>query len=237
MARFYGIGIGPGDSELVTVKASRILGELDILYTPEAKKGAKSLALEIAEPYLSEELMIKQRHFPMVRDKSHKEGQWLDIAEEIVADVQAGKNVGFITLGDPMVFSTYSYLLDIIGHRIETKTIPGITSYNSIAAEVGLPLVMDEESFAVVPATAGVQHLEAVLRTHETVVIMKVANHLAEVLPLLKQFDLLDKTVLVSRSSTDQQEIRHGVVDLSPEEKLSYFSTMLVKKTLKNKGE
>ncbi|HEM3194377.1 cobalt-factor II C(20)-methyltransferase [Streptococcus suis] len=230
MARFYGIGIGPGDSELVTVKASRILGELDILYTPEAKKGAKSLALEIAGPYLSEELMIKQRHFPMVRDKSHKEGQWLDIAEEIVADVQAGKNVGFITLGDPMVFSTYSYLLDIIGHRIETKTIPGITSYNSIAAEVGLPLVMDEESFAVVPATADVQHLEAVLRTHETVVIMKVANHLAEVLPLLKQFDLLDKTVLVSRSSTDLQEIRHGVADLSPEEKLSYFSTMLVKK-------
>lgn len=230
MARFYGIGIGPGDSELVTVKASRILGELDILYTPEAKKGAKSLALEIAGPYLGEELMIKQRHFPMVRDKSHKEGQWLDIAEEIVADVQAGNNVGFITLGDPMVFSTYSYLLDIIGHRIETKTIPGITSYNSIAAEVGLPLVMDEESFAVVPATAGVQHLEAVLRTHETVVIMKVANHLAEVLPLLKQFDLLDKTVLVSRSSTDLQEIRHGVADLSPEEKLSYFSTMLVKK-------
>ncbi|HEM6082226.1 TPA: cobalt-factor II C(20)-methyltransferase [Streptococcus suis] len=230
MARFYGIGIGPGDSELVTVKASRILGELDILYTPEAKKGTKSLALEIASPYVSEDLTIKQRHFPMVRDKSHKEGQWLEIAEEIVEDVRAGKNVGFITLGDPMVFSTYSYLLDIIGNRIETKTIPGITSYNSIAAEVGLPLVMDEESFAVVPATAGVQHLEAVLRTHETVVIMKVANHLAEVLPLLKQFDLLDKTVLVSRSSTDQQEIRHGVADLSPEEKLSYFSTMLVKK-------
>ncbi|NQI70313.1 cobalt-factor II C(20)-methyltransferase [Streptococcus suis] len=230
MARFYGIGIGPGDSELVTVKASRILGELDILYTPEAKKGAKSLALEIAGPYLSEELMIKQRHFPMVRDKSHKEGQWLDIAEEIVADVQAGKNVGFITLGDPMVFSTYSYLLDIIGYRIETKTIPGITSYNSIAAEVGLPLVMDEESFAVVPATAGVQHLEAVLRTHETVVIMKVANHLAEVLPLLKQFDLLEKTILVSRSSTEQQEIRRGIANLSQDETLSYFSTMLVKK-------
>ncbi|HEM2541422.1 TPA: cobalt-factor II C(20)-methyltransferase [Streptococcus suis] len=230
MARFYGIGIGPGDSELVTVKASRILGELDILYTPEAKRGSKSLALEIAGPYLGEELMIKQRHFPMVRDKSHKEGQWQEIAEEIVADVQAGKNVGFITLGDPMVFSTYSYLLDIIGHRIETKTIPGITSYNSIAAEVGLPLVMDEESFAVVPATAGVQQLETVLRTHDTIVIMKVANHLAEVLPLLKRLDLLEKTILVSRSSTDQQEIRHGIADFSLDEKLSYFSTMLVKK-------
>ncbi|HFI0578475.1 TPA: cobalt-factor II C(20)-methyltransferase [Streptococcus suis] len=230
MARFYGIGIGPGDSELVTVKASRILGELDILYTPEAKKGTKSLALEIASPYVSEDLTIKQRHFPMVRDKSHKEGQWLEIAEEIVEDVRAGKNVGFITLGDPMVFSTYSYLLDIIGNRIETKTIPGITSYNSIAAEVGLPLVMDEESFAVVPATAGVQHLEDVLATHETVVIMKVANHLAEVLPLLKKFDLLEKTILVSRSSTEQQEIRRGIADLSQDETLSYFSTMLVKK-------
>ena len=75
MAKFYGIGVGPGDSELVTVKASRLLEDLDILYTPEAKKGSKSFALGIAEPYLKEHLEIKQRHFPMVRSNSTKEVQ------------------------------------------------------------------------------------------------------------------------------------------------------------------
>lgn len=230
MARFYGIGIGPGDSELVTVKAAKMLQELDILYTPEAKKNAKSLALSIAEPYLSDKLEIKQRHFPMVRDKSLKLGPWTEIAEEIVADVQSGKNVGFITLGDPMVFSTYSYLLDIIGNRIETKTIPGITSYNSIASEVQVPLVMDEETFAVVPATAGMERLEKAIKVHETVVIMKVANHLAAILDLLKGHQLLESSILVSHSSTDQQLVRHGLDGLSPDEKLSYFTTIIVKK-------
>ncbi|MET3557145.1 precorrin-2/cobalt-factor-2 C20-methyltransferase [Streptococcus rupicaprae] len=229
MATFYGIGIGPGDSELVTVKASRMLKQLDILYTPEAKKNDKSLALSIAEPYLSEHLQIKQRHFPMVRDRSLKEGQWQSIAEEIIADVQAGSNVGFITLGDPMVFSTYAYLLEIIGDRIETKTIPGITSYNSIASEVGVPLVMDEESFAVVPATAGLERLEAALSLHETVVIMKVANYLPTILPLLDKHGLLDTTILVSHASTDRQDVRRGVRDLSFDEKLSYFTTLIVK--------
>ena len=98
MAKFYGIGVGPGDSELVTVKASRLLEDLDILYTPEAKKGSKSFALGIAEPYLKEHLEIKQRHFPMVRSNSTKEVQWQAISAEIAEDVRSGKNVGFVRL-------------------------------------------------------------------------------------------------------------------------------------------
>lgn len=230
MARFFGIGIGPGDSQLVTVRAATVLRELDILYTPEARKTGKSLALEIASPYLGDGVIIKQRYFPMSRDQKQKEEQWQQIAEEIVADVQQGKNVGFVTLGDPMVYSTYSYLLDIIGQAIETQTIPGITSYNSIASEIGLPLVMDEESFAVIPATAGSARLEAALQLHDTIVIMKVARHLEEVLPLLARYDLLDKTVLVSHVSTDKQLVRRGLADMEVDEDLSYFSTMLVKK-------
>jgi len=89
MAKFYGIGVGPGDSELVTVKASRLLEDLDILYTPEAKKGSKSFALGIAEPYLKEHLEIKQRHFPMVRSNSTKEVQWQALSAAIAEGVRA----------------------------------------------------------------------------------------------------------------------------------------------------
>lgn len=229
MGTFYGIGIGPGDSELVTVKAVRILQKLDILYTPEARGDSKSFALAIAEPYLKEGLVIKQRHFPMVRDRPLTEAQWKLITEEIISDVKEGKEVGFITLGDPMVFSTYSYLLEIIGNGIDVKTIPGISSYSSTASELGLPLARDEESFAIVSATAGAEKLEAVLRLHETAVIMKAANHLFTIVPLLEKHDLLDRTMLVSHSSTDRQIVRCGISDLSVDEKLPYFTTMVVK--------
>lgn len=232
MSKFYGIGIGPGDSELVTIKASKVLQQIDILYTPEAKMGGKSFALQIADPYVKEDLEIKQRHFPMVRNIEEKIGPWTEIAKEIVVDVKAGKNVGFITLGDPMVYSTYSYLLDIIGDEIETETIPGITSYNSIASVVGVPLVMDEESFAIVPATAGRDKLEEALKVHETVVIMKVSNHLSMILPLLKAYNLLDTTIMVSNSTTEKQTITYGVADLDVDKKLSYFTTMITKRKL-----
>ena len=207
MATFYGIGIGPGDSELVTVKAKNILETLDILYTPEAKRGSKSVALTIASPYVSDHL-----------------------AAEIVEDVKAGKNVGFITLGDPMVYSTYSYLLRLIGDSIETQTIPGITSFGSMASVLGQPLTMDEESFAVVPATADADKIDQALAIHDTVVIMKVANHLDVILPLLEKYDLIEKTFLVSHASTEKQRILYGVSDLTVDDKLDYFTTLLVKK-------
>lgn len=232
MAKFYGIGIGPGDSELVTVKASRLIHDLDILYTPEAKKMTKSLALSIAEPYLSEHLEIKQRHFPMIASLEEKLGQWQEIAREIVADVKDGKNVGFITLGDPMVYSTYAYLLDLVKDEIETQTIPGITSFLSMASELGQPLTMDEESFAVVPATASPEKIDAALSLHDTLVLMKVANHLDVVLPLLKKHDLLEQTFMVSHASSDKQIVQQGVADLDVDAKLSYFTTMIVKKKL-----
>lgn len=232
MAKFYGIGIGPGDSELVTVKASSLLGNLDIIYTPEAKKRSKSLALSIAEPYLNEQLEIKQRHFPMIASLDEKKKQWESIASEIVEDVRAGKNVGFITLGDPMVYSTYSYLLNILKEDIETQTIPGITSFTSMASELGQPLTMDEESFAVVPATADINKMEAALQLHDTVVLMKVANHLDVVLPLLEKYQLLEKTFLVSHSSSEKQMVMRGVESLTQDSQLSYFTTMIVKKNI-----
>ncbi|MEW4353850.1 cobalt-factor II C(20)-methyltransferase [Streptococcus pneumoniae] len=232
MAKFYGIGIGPGDSELVTVKASRLLNDLDIIYTPEAKKRTKSLALSIADPYLNEHLEIKQRHFPMIASLEEKKEQWEAISKEIIEDVKAGKNVGFITLGDPMVYSTYSYLLDILKDEIETQTIPGITSFTSMASELGQPLTMDEESFAVVPATTDVKTMDAALTLHDTVVLMKVANHLDVVLPLLHKHQLVNNTFLVSHASSDKQIIMRGVADLDVESKLSYFTTMIVKKNI-----
>lgn len=99
MAKFYGIGTGPGDSSLLTIKAVETLQNLDTLYTPEAKKGGESLALSIVSKYLPDGLEIKSRHFPMNFNDAEKILAWNQIADEIVEDVRAGKNVGFVTLG------------------------------------------------------------------------------------------------------------------------------------------
>ncbi|MFW5435887.1 cobalt-factor II C(20)-methyltransferase [Paenibacillus apiarius] len=229
MAKFYGIGTGPGDSELLTMKAVHTLEKLDVLYTPEAKKGGASLALKIVSPYLPESLTVQQRHFPMTYNQEEKEQAWERIAAEIKADVLLGKNAGFITLGDPMVYSTYSYLLELLRAEIETETIAGISSFSYMASRVGWPLVMDEESLAVIPVTSGEEAVNQALTCFDTIVLMKAASNMPLVLRLLEQHQLLEKAVLVSDASMASEKITYGLNQLHGDEKLSYFSTIIVK--------
>ena len=90
MTKFYGVGTGPGASDLLTIRGKEVLQMVDCLYTPEPKKAGKSLALQIVTPYLKEDLMIKQRHFPMVNNWEEKRNAWDKIAEEIISDVKSG---------------------------------------------------------------------------------------------------------------------------------------------------
>ncbi|MBO1308000.1 cobalt-factor II C(20)-methyltransferase [Enterococcus sp. 669A] len=230
MAKFYGIGTGPGDSDLLTVKGQKVLNQVDCLYTPEPKKGGKSLALKIVTPYLKEDLEIKQRHFPMVNTLETKQAAWDAIAAEIIADVQQGKNVAFITLGDPMIYSTYAYLLERVQGEVETETVAGISSFTQIANSLQIPLVMDDESYAVLPATKDEALIKAALEMFSTVILMKVSVALPKILKLLREQDLLEQTILVSDASMETEEITVGIQELTEEAKLSYFSTMIVYK-------
>lgn len=139
MASFYGIGVGPGDSKLLTVKAVDTIKQLDVLYTPQAHRSSKSVAERIASPYLTADLVIKRRHFPMVNDWSAKVTCWRKIADEIKADVQNGQNVGFLTLGDPSVYSTFSYIANMLKEEINVQTIAGVSAFSQIAASLSLP--------------------------------------------------------------------------------------------------
>lgn len=236
MAKFYGVGTGPGASDLLTIRGKEIIEMVDCLYTPEPKRGGKSLALKIVSPYLRKELTIKQRHFPMVNDWAEKRNAWNEIAEEIMTDVKNGLNVAFVTLGDPMVYSTYSYLLERMTDQIETVTIPGISSFCQISNDLQIPLVIDEESYAVLPATADEAVIRTALEQMSTVILMKVSIALPKILQLLTELDLLEQTVLVSDSSMASENIMIGLNELSGQDQLSYFSTMIVYKNRTLKG-
>lgn len=236
MAKFYGVGTGPGASDLLTIRGKKIIETVDCLYTPEPKKGGKSLVLKIVSPYLKEGLTIKQRHFPMVNDWDEKRNAWNEIADEIIGDVKKGLNVAFVTLGDPMVYSTYSYLLERMIDQIETETVPGISSFCQISNSLQIPLVIDEESYAVLPATADEEIIRTALEQLSTVILMKVSIALPKVLKLLTELKLLEQTILVSDSSMASEKIVIGLNELSEQDHLSYFSTMIVYKNRTLKG-
>lgn len=229
MASFYGIGVGPGDSKLLTVKAVDTIKQLDVLYTPQAHRSSKSVAERIASPYLTADLVIKRRHFPMVNDWSANVTCWRKIADEIKADVQNGQNVGFLTLGDPSVYSTFSYIANMLKEEINVQTIAGVSAFSQIAASLSLPLMLDEESLEVIPATAEKEKLTQVIDLNDNVVIMKIATNFKTVYQILQKRGLLEKTVVVENASMAEQHIKR-LADYSANDKLPYFTTALLKK-------
>ncbi|WP_267201073.1 cobalt-factor II C(20)-methyltransferase [Limosilactobacillus kribbianus] len=229
MASFYGIGVGPGDSELLTVKAVETIKKLDILYTPQAHRGSKSVAEKIAAPYLPADLTIKKRHFPMVNDWDTKMKSWREIAAEIKNDVQDGQNVGFLTLGDPSVYSTFSYIADMLMQEIDVQTIAGISSFSQIAASQSIPLMLDEESLEIVPATADEEKLAKIIDLNDNVVIMKIATNFKKVFQILQARNLLEKTIVVENASMPTQRVKK-LSDYSADDQLPYFTTALLKK-------
>lgn len=229
MTKFWGIGVGPGDSELLTVKAVQTIKKLDVLYTPQAHKGGASVAEKIAAPYLPDDLEIKRRHFPMVRDWEVKRKSWKEIADEIATDVQSGKEVGFLTLGDPSVYSTYSYLVELLEGKIEVETLAGISAFSQIAASLSVPLMLDEESLEVVPATIDADKLGQIIDVNDNVVIMKIAVDFRKIYQILKIRKLLDSTVVVERASMDGQVVK-TMSEYSEDAELPYFATALMKR-------
>ena len=230
MAKFYGIGTGPGDSSLLTVKAVDTLKNIDVLYTPEDKKGVDSLALSIVKKYLPEDLEIKSRHFPMSNDSFEKIQVWNDVSSEIVSDVKDGKDVGFITLGDPMIYSTYVYVMERLMEDIEVETIPGISSFSNIASNQNYPLVMDTDPLMVIPCTMEEEKIDEALGKYDCFVLMKVYKKINMILEKLEKYDLIDHAILVSNSSQEREEVFTNLRDDKIDEKISYFSTILVNK-------
>ncbi|MDF2594092.1 MAG: precorrin-2 C(20)-methyltransferase [Clostridia bacterium] len=228
MAKFYGIGTGPGDSSLLTLKAVETLGGLDILYTPEAEKDGGSLALSIVKPYLKKELQIKYRHFPMSFNKDEKMIKWQAVATEITEDVREGRNVGFITLGDPMLYSTYVYIMELLVQQIEVITIPGISSFSNIASSQNFPLVMDKEPLIIIPCTADEEILDTAMQTYNCMVLMKVYKNFEQIVKKIEKYGLIDYALLVSQSSLEGEKVYTDLRAIDLKEKISYFSTILI---------
>lgn len=155
---------------------------------------------------------------------------WNQIADEIVEDVRAGKNVGFVTLGDPMIYSTYVYIMERLIGSIDVETIPGISSFSNIASNQNFPLVMDREPLIIIPCTIEEEKIDYALENYSSIVLMKVYKNFKEIIGKLEKNGLIEHSILVSiHHQKEKKYIRFKRFKFR-KRKYLYFSTILVNK-------
>lgn len=228
---FYGVGVGPGDPELLTVKAIKVIEAADVIIAPKTEKKEGSVALTIAGPYVKPDVEILTQVFPMVSDTEILSEAWESNKQTILALLAEGKKVVFLTLGDPMFYSTYIYvfrLLEDAGYPIET--IPGITAFCAIGSKLGYPLVEGNNILSIIPATIEEDKLDQALAMSDNVVLMKVYKNYHEVVEKLQRFQLADKAVMISRCGLPDEEVVREL-RAADGKKINYLSTILSRRT------
>jgi len=227
---FYGVGVGPGDPELLTIKAIQVIRAADVIIAPKTEKKSDSTALGIAKPYIAAETRVLKLVFPMVYDGTALTDAWEQNKNAILELLQQGKKVVFLTLGDPMFYSTYIYvhrLLENSGYPIEI--VPGITAFCAIGSRLGQSLAEGDEILSVIPATAQEEAIDQALATADKVVMMKVYRNFPRVLQQLEKHGLAEEAVMISNCGMKNEQIRRNL-QADTLEKTSYFSTILARK-------
>jgi len=232
VAKIYAVGVGPGDPELLTRKAERILRQSAVILAPVSNPVESSVALETVREFLdatSQEIIIHQ--FPMTSDKARLVPAWQAAAALIAERVLAGKDVAFITIGDPLLYSTFIYLLRIFRAswpQIAIEIVPGISSINNAAAVACFPLAEADERIAIIPATAGLEKVIEALAAYDTVVLLKVKPLFGELLQVLRQAGREKSTLFVERVGSTRQKVLTDFTEMAAHSP-DYLSLMIVR--------
>ena len=234
---FYGMGVGPGDPELLTVKAASILARCPHVVVPKAKADGGSVALEIAGRYVQRNAKVHELVFPMTTDKAELSRSWRESAEMIAALLQTGTDVCFLTLGDALVYSTYIYLLrelKAILPDLHVVTVPGITSFSAVAALTHFPLGEGKDPITVVPTADDLSAVRQAIQTGGTVVLMKIGKRLGDILDILEETGVIGDAVFVQRAGHQTQVIELDLRKLRcASSEAGYLSVILIHATKK----
>ena len=232
MSKIYVIGVGTGSKDCLTLKAVEVLQKLDVLYCPTSKSDNESIAFSIAKDFLKKDIEVKNRHFPMIRDREKIKGIFKEMADEMKKDALSGKNVGFVTIGDPMIYSTFIYVLENLKDNIEVKTVSGIPSFVDVASKMNFPLAFDDMPFIVIPSIADMDKIEKYIVEFDAIVLMKAYKNYGEIVELIKKYKLENNTLVVSNSSRENEKIIVGK-DIFTEENCEYLTTIIINKRWK----
>ena len=221
--KLWGVGVGPGDPELLTVKAVRVLREADVVIVPDASSGDK-VALNIAKDYLKDK-QIQFVKTPMVRDKAVMDAAHEQAADTICALLDEGKQVAFLTLGDPAIYSTYMYIHQKVLRRgYAVEVVPGIPSFCAAAARLNQSLCLGREPLTIIPASHDQNDL---MDLPGNKVFMKAGRSILELQQALADRGLLDGASMVENCSMENEHVYPHFADLK--EPSGYFSLVIVK--------
>ncbi len=233
------VGTGPGDPDLLTVRAVRTIEAADAVIAPKGSAHGASSALAIIKNAVDiSKKEVIEIHFPMrkVHLSRAKEPSvtksWDKAASEVLKRTDMGKRVVFPTLGDPSLYSTAYYLLATVMERspgLATEVVPGINALSTCSCTVQYPLALGDDLFCVIPATFDDLRIESALEEFDSIALMKVHRCLARIIELLKAKGLLDKSILVERCGMAGQRIFYDLRDAA-DMNVHYFSTVLVRK-------
>ena len=233
--KFYGVGVGPGDPRLLTLQAVDVLQSVDLVAIPKSKLDRESVAWDIAKIHCPSKVRLVELEMPMTADQQVLAKAWQAGAQTLLAELKQGKSVAFITLGDPSLYSTYSYLLNILQNDLPQEciiTVPGITAMSAAAAKINLPLATGDEPLLILPSTDDVGEF----LNFPNLVLMKVSRRLPEILTLLEEHER--KAVLLTRLGQAGEKIRwEPKAQDFTSEKIDYLSLLLVKKDLLGRGK
>jgi precorrin-2/cobalt-factor-2 C20-methyltransferase len=226
----YGISIGTGDPELITVKGLRILQSSDIVAFPAGINNRLGVAQKIIKSWLQPQQRILPLEFPYVQDEFKLQTAWSKAAQQVWQELNLGKNIAFACLGDVNFYGTFTYLAQTLARshpEITIETVPGVCSPMAIASVLGIPLTVNQQKMAVLPALYAVQELEAALDWAEVVVLLKVSSVYAQVWQILAQRNLLASSAIVEQATFPEQKIYRDLQN-HPQLDLSYFSVLLI---------
>lgn len=220
----YLVGTGPGDPELLTLKAVRVIGEADVVAYPQ-KPGDTSLSYRIAAAYIGADAEHLPADIPMTRARAPGQAAYDDLAAEILTRLQAGKQVTYLCEGDPMFYGSAMYVLARIAHEAPVVVVPGITSLTATAAAIARPLAARNEVLKVLPAPLDDDALRAELEGAEAVAIIKIGRHFDRIRKLLEQTGHAPSAIIIEHATGADEVItplREFANDARP-----YFSTIL----------
>ena len=228
----YGVGVGPGDPELITLKAVKVLNQVEVIFAASSSKNEYSLALENAQSHMLNGAEVVRLRFPMTREQDVLEKAWEENARRILEFVQKGKDAAFITIGDPLTYSTFGYVMQTIQEmapEVPVSVIPGVTSYQAATAAAHEIIAAQEQTFCVISGSKGGEQLKEVISKVDCVLMLKVYRHFDEILDTLEELGLQDRATLVSRCGMENQVICRNPEELRGK-KVPYLSLMIVKK-------
>jgi precorrin-2/cobalt-factor-2 C20-methyltransferase len=224
---FYGLGVGPGDPELITLKAWRIIAQAPVIAFPVAN-GNESLARKIAAPFIPEDATELPVLLPMRNERGPGREAYDTACPAIISHLDGGRDVAFLCEGDPFFYGSFMYLFQRIASSHETIVVPGVTSVAACAAVTGRPLVARNEVLTILPAPLSRKRLQAEIESSEAIAIVKVGQHFDKIRDLLTDLGVADRAIIVEKATREEERITM-LADVPAGER-PYFSTILIYK-------